>query len=66
MEDSLNIESVESIYKALNGRDEIRAKAHLMLLLRNWLTEVLKLRPCFPGTPSIPALSIFWMLWRKR
>lgn len=40
MGDSLNIDSIESIYKALNNRDEIKAKALLMLMLRSWLTEV--------------------------
>jgi len=39
------IGSVESIYKALNGQDEIKAKALLMLMLRNWLTEVLSFDP---------------------
>ena len=39
------IDSVESIYKALNGRDEIQAKALLMLMLRNWLTEVSSFDP---------------------
>lgn len=39
------IDSVESIYKALNGRDEIKAKALLMLMLRNWLTEVSNFDP---------------------
>lgn len=45
MNDSLNIDSVESIYKALNGRDEIKAKALLMLILRSWLTEVSNFDP---------------------
>lgn len=39
------IDSVESVYKALNGRDEIKAKALLMLMLRNWLTEVVSFDP---------------------
>ncbi len=39
------IDSVESIYKALNGRDEIKAKALLMLMLRSWLTEVSSFDP---------------------
>ncbi|MDV2322636.1 DUF2357 domain-containing protein [Vibrio cholerae] len=39
------IDSVESVYKALNGRDEIKAKALLMLMLRNWLTEVASFDP---------------------
>ena len=34
------IDSAESIYKALTGQDEKRAKALLMLALRSWLTEV--------------------------
>lgn len=39
------IDSVESIYKALNGRDEVKIKATLMLMLRNWLTEVSSFDP---------------------
>lgn len=39
------IDSIESIYKALNGRDEIKAKALLMLMLRSWLTEVSSFDP---------------------
>lgn len=39
------IDSIESIYKALNDRDEIKAKALLMLILRNWLTEVSSFDP---------------------
>lgn len=39
------IDSVESVYKALNGKDEIKAKALLMLMLRNWLTEVSSFDP---------------------
>ncbi|MEQ6970783.1 DUF2357 domain-containing protein [Pectobacterium polaris] len=45
MDASLRIDSVESIYKALNGQDEIKAKALLMLMLRNWLTEVSSFDP---------------------
>lgn len=39
------IDSVESIYEALNGQDEIKAKALLMLMVRDWLTEVLSFDP---------------------
>lgn len=39
------IDSAESIYKALNGRDEVKTKALLMLMLRNWLTEVSSFDP---------------------
>jgi len=39
------IDSVESLYKALNGRDEIKAKALLMLVLHSWLTEVSNFDP---------------------
>ncbi|MCS4533808.1 DUF2357 domain-containing protein [Neisseria montereyensis] len=45
MSDSLDIDSIESFYKALNDRDEIKAKALLMLMLRNWLTEVSNFDP---------------------
>lgn len=48
MGDSLDINSIESLYKALEGRDEIKAKALFMLLLRNWLTEVSSFDPV-PG-----------------
>lgn len=34
------INSIESLYKALSARDGIKAKALLMLMLRSWLTEV--------------------------
>ena len=40
-----NIDSIESIYKALSDRDEIKAKAILMLKLRSWLTEVSSFDP---------------------
>lgn len=39
------IDSVESVYRALNGGHEIKAKARLMLMLRNWLTEVSSFDP---------------------
>lgn len=39
------IDSVESVYRALNGQDEIKAKALLMLMLRSWLTEALSFDP---------------------
>ena len=39
------IDSIESVYKALNGRDETKAKARLMLMLRNWLTEASSFDP---------------------
>lgn len=42
---SLSIESIESIYKALNGQDKKKDKAFLMLMLRNWLTEVSRFDP---------------------
>ncbi|EID4419262.1 DUF2357 domain-containing protein [Vibrio vulnificus] len=45
MGDSLNIDSIESIYKALNNRDEVKVKALLMLMLRSWLTEVSNFDP---------------------
>jgi len=38
-------ETANSLYKALNGQDEIRAKALLILMLRNWLTEVSNFDP---------------------
>ena len=39
------LNSIESLYKALNDRDEIKDKALLMLMLRSWLTEVLIFDP---------------------
>ena len=39
------IDSVESLYEALSGQDEIKAKAILMLMLRSWLTEVSSFDP---------------------
>lgn len=39
------IDSAESLYKALNGQDERKIKAFLMLMLRNWLTEVSSFDP---------------------
>lgn len=39
------IDSVESIYDALSGQGEIRAKALLMLMLRSWLTNVTSFDP---------------------
>lgn len=45
MDDALNFDSVESIYRSLNGRDEIRARALLILRLRHWLTEVSNFDP---------------------
>jgi cold shock CspA family protein len=40
-----DINSIESLYKALNDRDEIKTKALLMLMLRSWLTEVSSFDP---------------------
>ncbi|EJG0702909.1 DUF2357 domain-containing protein [Vibrio parahaemolyticus] len=40
MDGSFNIDSVESFYNAINDRDESQGKARLMLMVRNWLTEV--------------------------
>jgi len=45
MSGTLNIDSIESLYKALDDRDEIKAKALLMLMLRSWLTEVSSFDP---------------------
>ena len=39
------IDSIESLYQALGARDEIKAQARLMLLLRSWLTEVASFDP---------------------
>lgn len=39
------IDSIESFYKALSRQDEIKAKALLMLMLRNWLTDVSNFDP---------------------
>lgn len=39
------IDSVESIYKALNDQNGIKGKALLILMLRSWLTEVSSFDP---------------------
>ena len=38
MNDSFKIDSIESVYKSLNDRDEIKIKAYLILMVRDWLT----------------------------
>ena len=38
MNDSFKIDSIESLYKRLNDRDEIKIKAYLILMVRDWLT----------------------------
>ncbi|NAR28587.1 DUF2357 domain-containing protein [Acinetobacter haemolyticus] len=38
MNDSFKIDSIESLYKGLNDRDEIKIKAYLILMVRDWLT----------------------------
>ena len=35
-----DINSIESLYKALGDRDEIKVKVLLMLMLRSWFTKV--------------------------
>ena len=45
MDDSLNIDSIELLYKSLNDGDEVKSKALLMLMLRSWLTEVSRFDP---------------------
>lgn len=45
MSDSLDIDSIESFYKALNSQGEIKVKANSILMLRNWLTEVSSFDP---------------------
>ena len=45
MSDSLDIDSIESFYKALNSQGEIKVKADSILMLRNWLTEVSSFDP---------------------
>lgn len=40
MEEKLLIDSIEALYKAIDGHDELRAKALLILTLRSWLTGV--------------------------
>lgn len=38
MNGSFKIDSIESVYKGLNDRDEIKIKAYLILMVRDWLT----------------------------
>lgn len=40
MSDSFKIDSIESLYTALEYRDEIKDQALMMLMVRTWLTEV--------------------------
>ncbi|GAD89540.1 MULTISPECIES: DUF2357 domain-containing protein [Vibrio] len=42
---SLKIDSIESFYKALKSHDETKSKAALMLLARNWLTDMTNFDP---------------------
>jgi cold shock CspA family protein len=39
MEVSIKIDSIESVYRGLTDKDEIKAQANLILMVRNWLTE---------------------------
>jgi len=41
----MEINSVETLYRALDDRCELKSKAFLMLMLRNWLTEVSSFDP---------------------
>ena len=45
MDGSFKIDSIESVYKALNDRDEIKAQANFILMVRDWLTEVSSFDP---------------------
>lgn len=45
MEGTFKIDSVESVYRCLNNTDELKAHAQLILVVRNWLTEVSNFDP---------------------
>ncbi|KGA27991.1 DUF2357 domain-containing protein [Pectobacterium odoriferum] len=45
MDGSFKFDSIESVYKGLNDIDEIKAQANLILMVRNWLTEVSSFDP---------------------
>ena len=45
MDNAFNIDSIEAVYKAINEHDELKDKALLMLMMRNWLTEVSSFNP---------------------
>lgn len=45
MNNAFNIDSIEAVYKAINEHDELKDKALLMLMMRNWLTEVSSFDP---------------------
>ena len=45
MEGTFKIDSVESVYRGLNNTDELKAHAQLILVVRNWLTEVSNFDP---------------------
>jgi len=39
------INSIEALYKVLKDHDEIKSKAFLMLIVRNWLINVIEFDP---------------------
>lgn len=45
MESTIKLDSIESLYRALNDKDEVKNQANWILIVRNWLTEVSSFDP---------------------
>lgn len=40
MERTIEFDSIESLYRGLNDKDEVKTQANWILIVRKWLTEV--------------------------
>lgn len=45
MERTIKLDSIESLYRALNDKDEVKNQANWILMVRKWLTEVSSFDP---------------------
>lgn len=45
MERTIKLDSIESLYRALNDKDEVKNQANWILIVRKWLTEVSSFDP---------------------
>ncbi|WP_290525699.1 DUF2357 domain-containing protein [Alcanivorax sp.] len=45
MERTIEFDSIESLYRALNDKDEVKTQANWILIVRKWLTEVSSFDP---------------------
>ncbi|WP_298737592.1 DUF2357 domain-containing protein [uncultured Psychrobacter sp.] len=45
MERTIEFDAIESLYRGLNDKDEVKTQANWILIVRNWLTEVLSFDP---------------------